>query len=222
MNNGVNSVKKLLVAAALAVCVAAPAQAATIYAQDFSGGLKANESVGGTFGVYDGAVGHNGGYGNYDYSYYDLALDLRSVTDAVLAFDYSISLESYHDRFNVLASTAGFTPPDGLLTPASGMAYRTDSATAYMGLLGQTAVMDNAAGRAVFDLASFAGQQVNLRFQFASDYSIVSSGVKLDNLLVTGERLTSPVPEPATWAMMIVGFFGAGSMLRRRRAAVAA
>ena len=29
------------------------------------------------------------------------------------------------------------------------------------------------------------------------------------------------VPEPATWAMMIMGFFGLGSMVRRRRAALA-
>ena len=28
------------------------------------------------------------------------------------------------------------------------------------------------------------------------------------------------VPEPATWAMMIIGFGGAGAMLRRRRGAL--
>ena len=32
-----------------------------------------------------------------------------------------------------------------------------------------------------------------------------------------GEALTSAVPEPATWSMMIVGLFGAGLLLRRRR-----
>lgn len=31
-----------------------------------------------------------------------------------------------------------------------------------------------------------------------------------------------PVPEPATWAMMIMGFFGLGSMMRRRRLATLA
>jgi hypothetical protein len=36
-------------------------------------------------------------------------------------------------------------------------------------------------------------------------------------------RPTTPgVPEPATWALMIAGFGGAGAMLRRRRTAVAA
>jgi hypothetical protein len=33
--------------------------------------------------------------------------------------------------------------------------------------------------------------------------------------------LTAPIPEPATWALMLAGFGGAGAMLRRRRAALA-
>jgi hypothetical protein len=37
-----------------------------------------------------------------------------------------------------------------------------------------------------------------------------------------GVSLTGGVPEPASWAMMITGFFGLGAMARRRRAAVAA
>ncbi|WP_293898736.1 PEPxxWA-CTERM sorting domain-containing protein [Phenylobacterium sp.] len=36
-----------------------------------------------------------------------------------------------------------------------------------------------------------------------------------------GVSLTGSVPEPATWAMMLLGLGGAGAMLRRRRAAVA-
>jgi hypothetical protein len=32
----------------------------------------------------------------------------------------------------------------------------------------------------------------------------------------------APVPEPATWAMMLMGFFGLGSVLRRRRYASSA
>ena len=39
--------------------------------------------------------------------------------------------------------------------------------------------------------------------------------------LLDGVSLTT-VPEPASWAMMILGFFGLGAALRRRRVAVAA
>ena len=42
-------------------------------------------------------------------------------------------------------------------------------------------------------------------------------GAAIDNVSVSGA-----VPEPATWAMMILGFGAAGSMIRRRKAVLAA
>ncbi|MBU1377684.1 MAG: PEPxxWA-CTERM sorting domain-containing protein [Alphaproteobacteria bacterium] len=53
-----------------------------------------------------------------------------------------------------------------------------------------------------------------------------TAGAK-DILVVTGvdgtvsAAMGLAVPEPATWAMMILGFFGLGSMIRRRNAALA-
>ena len=41
-----------------------------------------------------------------------------------------------------------------------------------------------------------------------------------DNAATLGVSVGA-VPEPATWAMMLLGFFGLGSMIRRRRAALA-
>lgn len=37
----------------------------------------------------------------------------------------------------------------------------------------------------------------------------------------TVPAVTGGVPEPATWAMMLIGFFGMGSMVRRRKTALA-
>jgi hypothetical protein len=45
-----------------------------------------------------------------------------------------------------------------------------------------------------------------------------------DNVVLEGANLVQPtpgVPEPATWAMMLTGFFGAGAFIRRRKAVAA-
>jgi hypothetical protein len=53
-----------------------------------------------------------------------------------------------------------------------------------------------------------------------NNYDLVSKAIPLNNC--TGEGCPTPtpfgsVPEPATWAMMLVGFGGIGMALRRRR-----
>ena len=51
-----------------------------------------------------------------------------------------------------------------------------------------------------------------------------STGFDADSVVAINYIDTTPIggiPEPATWAMMIVGFGAAGSMIRRRRAMVA-
>jgi hypothetical protein len=45
--------------------------------------------------------------------------------------------------------------------------------------------------------------------------------VGLDNVVLTGPAVTSAVPEPSTWAMMILGFAGIGTMTYRRRKSTA-
>jgi hypothetical protein len=59
------------------------------------------------------------------------------------------------------------------------------------------------------------------------DFRVVDVGVvtalRVDDLAGTAAVLSpqNPVPEPATWALLIAGFGGAGAMLRRRRTAAA-
>ena len=47
------------------------------------------------------------------------------------------------------------------------------------------------------------------------DYPLL--GVNSAILGVSDVLKTGGVPEPATWAMMLMGFFGLGSVVRRRR-----
>ncbi len=72
---------------------------------------------------------------------------------------------------------------------------------------------------------SFIGTGAATNVAFYASQSVTSSnlGVGLDNVGVT---MTAPpssgvVPEPATWAMMIIGFGAAGSSIRRRKLVVA-
>ena len=208
-----------LAALAGAAFISTTAQAGTIFAQDFSGGLTGRETLGGDFTVGGGQVGHtDGGYGNFEYSYYQLSLDLTDWIDAQLAFDYSVFSEAFYDGFNVLASTDGAFTPANLITPVSTGFY--GPMINNLPNLGRVAVSGQSGGSALFDLTSFAGGVVDLRFQFQSDYSNFARGVLIDNVAVTGTPDPSAVPEPAAWALMILGFGAAGTMLRRRRAIV--
>ena len=49
-----------------------------------------------------------------------------------------------------------------------------------------------------------------------------AAGVVVDYIVVNGEvtDVTSPTPEPRTWALMIIGFIAVAARLKRRRAAM--
>jgi hypothetical protein len=61
-----------------------------------------------------------------------------------------------------------------------------------------------------------------------TSFDIVGTGTRMglfqmDNLVTTrpAGNATSPAPEPASWAMMLVGFGALGTVLRRRKVSVA-
>ncbi len=210
----------LLAAVAASALMTGAAEAATIFSQNFNSGLGANESVGGKFSAGNGTVGHQAGvYTNNEYSFYQVRLDLTKATDALLAFDYDILSEYGYDAFNVAFSTTGVFGPSAMLTPTSTAQFYGLSSRAAT-LLGNKGYSGDQSGRAVYDLSALAGQVVDIRFQFASDHAAYGRGVKFDNLLVTG-TMPSAVPEPATWAMMIMGFGLAGTAIRSRRRSLA-
>ena len=74
------------------------------------------------------------------------------------------------------------------------------------------AAFDMGAARAVYDLASAGTFDLNGRNVFFTPNG--NGGYVVSNSAPVGG-----VPEPASWALMIVGFAGAGAIVRRRRKA---
>ena len=77
-----------------------------------------------------------------------------------------------------------------------------------------------------FDYAFFSSLGFTKSF-YDSAPSFALPGYSFSSLLSNGNTITggggfAAAPEPATWAMMIMGLGGAGAMIRRRRAVVAA
>jgi hypothetical protein len=206
------ALKTLLAATTAAFALAGSAKASVIFSQDFSSGLTSAESVGGRFVVSDGVVGHVGGYLNNESSFYQVRLDLSQLSDALFTFDWTSHTEINWDGWNVLVAPVGtaFDPAH----PFTGSPSVYNRFVSALGAPGMTGIDT---GKASFNLAPFLGQQVDLRIQFASDFSNVGRGVAFDNLVLTGTQIpVSAVPEPGTWALMITGVGLAGAALRRR------
>lgn len=88
------------------------------------------------------------------------------------------------------------------------------------------------------NIATIAGQTYNLSFWLMDDGNLTtfqhlstngdtttSDGDGIDLIVYAGNGVPVPaggVPEPATWAMMLIGFFGAGAAIRGRRSLVPA
>jgi hypothetical protein len=85
--------------------------------------------------------------------------------------------------------------------------YRADVQSACLGC-GGTA-------RVTFAVPLTAGVHT-LRFAYVSEYleNVEDEAWAIEDLRITGP--SAGVPEPATWALMILGFGGAGAALRRR------
>jgi len=65
----------------------------------------------------------------------------------------------------------------------------------------------------VVDFGNTGGNTLQLNYAGSSNVAVYSTKDKPFDV---------PVPEPATWAMMIMGFGGVGAMLRRRRQVLSA
>lgn len=61
------------------------------------------------------------------------------------------------------------------------------------------------------------GTTTKIEFISLATQAVNDESFGIDNILVTGTSTDGGIPEPATWALMVLGFGAAGSILRRRR-----
>ena len=114
-----------------------------------------------------------------------------------------------------------------LLAIASGATFSMDSTT----LGEQWAVYgsntDGAGLGVLVNSSSGSGDEANHAlggwgsYDYYNFYSLGTNGQTFGNVLLSGFAVTPNVPEPATWAMMLVGFGGIGFAMRRARKSVA-
>jgi hypothetical protein len=186
---------KHMLLGALLSAAAASSMATTIYSQDFSKGLHANETLTGKWAIADGKLSR-GIYDPNEKDFFFVGLDLSGYTDIHLSYDFWIDSESGWDALQLYTRDSLNNHPR--LHYASGRSYG--------GTLNTT-----------------LSDKVNLlEFSFTSDWSNQGLGVTIDNILITGtsilpEPTPEPVPEPGALALMGIG--AAGLLLRRRRPA---
>lgn len=128
----------------------------------------------------------------------------------------------------------GNSTDDGLLfqyqlgaTGVSGGTWTTVNALAFAPLFtngtatgaaldGNLAANQRVISGTITGLSLLAGQSFGFRW-VDTDSTGADQGLGVDNLTITGAGAVGVVPEPATWAMMFLGFGSMGYVMRRRR-----
>ncbi len=189
--------KAILLASAIALSLASTATAAVV---DLSG--IANASLDGSTGV---DLFLNAG--TYELTAVDGTYDAFTRFSSVSGcdFDGKNCSQGYEVSFRAIANGLTFKFGDGSANGGIGPINPGDGyfATPALALTASTGLPAT--------LTVNTAQNVRF-FIFDDNLGDNSGGVSIN---------VASVPEPATWAMMIIGFGAAGSMIRRRKAVVA-
>lgn len=171
-----------------------------------------------THNAADGLISHAHGFGDFGFlAPLEYLGEKSEFIGGSLSFDLSSSRVTYEHR-PLVALVGGngqtiFSRWSG--APGQGLTNFTVGLTAANFYTGGSETMSGAVSESKFQAIMSDLETV----QIWGDWSNNFENVKLDNVLLDS---TAAVPEPATWAMMILGFGAAGTMMRRRRAALAA
>lgn len=189
------------VATVLIISSIPAAQAALLFTENFdSESLALNYSGFSQFSVTNGTVDLIGN-GFYDfYPSQGRYVDLDGST-------YNAGLLTTNNSFAAGTYTLNFV---------LGGSKRGDSNTLHVAL-GDFAQDITLASQAGLTNQSFTFQTTvagNLSFQNSGGDNL---GLILDNISLAGDAVVTAVPEPSSWAMMILGFAGLGYMTHRRR-----
>ena len=221
------TITKLLTAAATAAALsmtAASAQAALWIGYSLDGGATITDLVSGDAdGVYDYLFTNLGGFEEVavsgDTGVFPGLLHASSV-DANSAGNTGGAITLFVSHTDILANTGinykyqyANTTQNGGVTTVGFSTFLDDSNSAYGGVLLASGSHPFPAGEQLAVGPAMSGPfSVTHRF----DITMSGRGSTAHSAAVTA------IPEPATWGLMIMGFGGAGAMLRRRRTAVAA
>jgi hypothetical protein len=200
----------------LAAALVSPASATTIFSEDFSGGTPgANSLLAGTqFSVTSGQV------------------DLVGVTNG----SFFTCAGSGGNCVDLVGSPGEGTIKSSLLTLIAGDNYKISFNVILQGFApgsSPTSDYNVSLGSGLFNETAIPTyQSLALTFQELSSTtsplifeSLTSpnglNGAVISNITVDDLGATSAVPEPSTWAMMILGFAGIGFMAYRRKSKTA-
>ena len=202
-----------LIAAWMVMGAAVPAHASLIALEDFEGTVTgwSNNTVSDPGGNGGGFTKHLGRYGQDGTVSKTFALS-GSQTAVNIEFDF-YRLDSWDGEFFRASAN-------------DGSAHTTIIQQGVFNDGGPTNIYNPSWTDKIYSLSfllNTSASSFTLTFSSGLDQDFTDESWGVDNLRITDNVNGNPgaIPEPATWAMMILGFGAAGSMIRRRKAVVA-
>lgn len=209
--------------AAIALCSAAPASAESVV--NISGTISSGTDTGGLFGggslvgqtFTARVVMHDDGvFGDQEPGSSSALMSQRaSIHFAINGFGYGLTTPAELSGFFARSDTGWGSQSSYTLT--SGGSYAGNSASVTADAYSPLAGLIPWDIFGLYDFTTGPGDVTTFKGSVGRD-GVTTSFIADGGPLRVWSGGTSAVPEPATWAMMTIGFAGAGALLRRSRA----